>query len=96
MASGWRSMAACSICSCESTSVSEAGPSNVMVTPSSFAFSSAPDLTACQNWCWKPFDTRAMSRSPSPPPPPLPLSSPRPQAVKDMTSAAVTAMAAFV
>ena len=24
------------------------------------AFDSAPDFTACQNWCWKPLDTMAM------------------------------------
>ncbi|MCW2636758.1 MAG: hypothetical protein JWQ99_3125 [Blastococcus sp.] len=98
MASGPRSIAAWSICSCASTSVSDAGPSKVIVTPSSLAFSSAPCLTACQNWCWNPFDTRAMSSSPLPPPPePLPVSlPPRPQALRLSTATETTATMAFV
>ena len=34
-----------------------AGPTKLIVTPSSSAFCSAPFLTACQYWCWKPLDT---------------------------------------
>ncbi len=30
------------------------------VAPSVAASSSAPFLTACQNWCWKPFETIEM------------------------------------
>ena len=58
-ASGFLSSAVCSMVSCFSTSVSVSGPSNVTSTSSSAAASSAPCLTACQNWCWKPLETRA-------------------------------------
>src|SRR4029453_14783085 len=42
-----------------STSPSGSGPSNVISTPYSSAACSAPAFTACQNWCWKPFETSA-------------------------------------
>ena len=39
------------------TSDSVGGPSKLTVMFSSAALSSAPGATACQNWCWKPFET---------------------------------------
>ena len=59
-AAGFLSSSAWSISICLSTCVSVSGPSKFTVTPSSVAFDSAPCLTACQNWCWKPFDTIGM------------------------------------
>src|SRR6478735_1190962 len=44
-----------------STSASVGGPSKEICTPSLSASDSAPDLTACQNWCWKPLETMATS-----------------------------------
>src|SRR6478609_5871010 len=52
--------AVCSMVSCLSTSDSVAGPLYVAVTPSLGASSSAPFLTACQNWCCSPFEMIAM------------------------------------
>lgn len=48
-ASGCLSKAPWSWVTCCSTSVSLSGPSKVTVTPSSFAFASAPFFTVCQN-----------------------------------------------
>src|SRR5690606_34777497 len=96
MASGFLSIAAVSISSCWAISVSAAGPSKVILMPSSSAFSSAPCLTACQNWCWKPFETRAMYiSSPLPPSvsPPSSMTSPLP-AQPDITSADAATSAA--
>src|SRR6476646_2391614 len=59
-AAGCLSSSACSISICLSTWASVSGPSKLTVTPSSAAFPSAPFLTACQNWCWKPLDTIGM------------------------------------
>ncbi len=80
MASGFLVSALVSIVICASMSCSVAGPSKVMRAPCFFASSSAPCLTACQNWCWKPLEMMAMyGWSPPPPPlwrPPPPSSSP--------------------
>ena len=59
MASGFLASTLVSMVICSSTSVSAAGPSKVMRTSCRAASSSAPCLTACQNWCWKPFETMA-------------------------------------
>src|SRR5208337_241590 len=45
---------------CLSTIASVSGPSKVILTLSALACSSAPCFTACQNWCWKPLETRGM------------------------------------
>src|SRR3954454_16597307 len=78
-------------------SCSVGGPSKVIFAPLALASSSAPFLTACQNWCWKPLDTIAMYGCSPPPPPPLgvddePVSLPlsEPQAATPMASAAAT------
>src|SRR5665647_3935195 len=60
IASGFLAMALVSIVIWFSTSVSVAGPSNVTFAPTLAASSSAPFLTACQNWCWKPLEMMAM------------------------------------
>jgi len=59
-AAGFLSSSAWSISSCLSTCDSFSGPSKLTFTPSSVALPSAPFLTACQNWCWKPFETIGM------------------------------------
>src|SRR2546423_4689848 len=46
----------CSISSCLSTCDSFSGPWKLMVTLNCSAALSAPCFTACQNWCWKPFE----------------------------------------
>src|ERR671934_935091 len=55
-AEGFLLYAVCSISSCLSTCDSFSGPSNVIVTLYCAAAFSAPCFTACQNWCWKPFE----------------------------------------
>ena len=60
MAAGFLSSAVWNISTCLSTMASVSGPSNVMVTFRSVAACSAPFLTACQNWCWKPFEITGM------------------------------------
>ena len=60
IALGFLSRAACSISICLSTWDSDSGPSKVMVTLKSLAACSAPCLTACQNWCWNPFEISGM------------------------------------
>src|SRR5438552_15959071 len=57
---GFLLIAACSISICLSTCDSFSGPSNVMVTLYCAAAFSAPCRTACQNWCWKPFEIIGM------------------------------------
>jgi hypothetical protein len=59
-ASGSLPSAACSISICLSTCDSLSGPSKVISTLSSAALASAPCLTACQNWCWKPLEMIGM------------------------------------
>src|SRR5690606_15599646 len=89
-------IAVVSMSSCWAISVSAAGPSKVTRTPSSFAFSSAPVFTACQNWCWKPFETRAMYISPSLPPPagsPSSITSPPPAQPARTSAEAATSVA---
>ncbi|CKS82044.1 Uncharacterised protein [Mycobacterium tuberculosis] len=60
MACGFLASAAESMSICLSTMASVSGPSKVTLTLKSFAACSAPDFTACQNWCWKPLDTSGM------------------------------------
>ena len=88
IAAGFFWIALVSIVTCCSMSCSVGGPSKVMRAPSAFASSSAPCLTACQNWCWKPLETIAMYGC-SPPPPPVveapfspPLSDPQAATVR--------------
>src|SRR2546430_17390339 len=57
---GFLLIAACSISICLSTCDSFSGPSNVMVTLYCAAAFSAPCRTACQNWCWNPFEIIGM------------------------------------
>ncbi len=60
IAAGFLSMAVCSISICLSTCASVSGPSKVMSTLKSVAAFSEPCRTACQNWCWKPFEITGM------------------------------------
>ena len=60
IAAGFLSSAVWSISICLSTSASLPGPSNVMSTFRSLAAFSEPSFTACQNWCWKPFEMTGM------------------------------------
>ena len=60
MAAGFLASAAASMSICRSTCASVSGPSKVVVTPNSAAALSAPAFTACQNWCWKPFEMSGM------------------------------------
>src|SRR5439155_6387238 len=60
-APGFLLIAACSISICLSTCDSFSGPSNLIVTLYCAAAFSAPCRTACQNWCWKPFEIIGMN-----------------------------------
>ena len=60
MADGFFAIAFTSICTWGWISASVGGPSNVMSTLYFAAASSAPFLTVCQNWCWKPFEITGM------------------------------------
>src|SRR5207247_1672458 len=51
----------CSISSCLSTCDSFSGPWKLIVTLNCVAAFSAPCFTACQNWCWKPFEIIGMN-----------------------------------
>src|SRR6266849_10003725 len=67
-ACGFLLSAAWTISSCLSTCDSFSGPSKVMVTLNCVAAFSAPCFTACQNWCWKPFEIIGMKDLAAEPP----------------------------
>src|SRR4051812_14523022 len=89
-ASGFFCSALVSIVTCCSMSCSVGGPSNVILAPSFWASSSAPFLTACQNWCWKPLETIAMYGC-SPPPPLPPPADLLPESLSDPQAATASA-----
>src|SRR5690606_27446588 len=87
--SGWRPSAFCSMVTWASTSDSLAGPSKLIRMPCSAASCSAPCLTACQNWCWKPLET--MARYGWSPPCPSSDEPPHAAAVRAKAAAAMAA-----
>ena len=67
-----------------------------MRAPSALASSSAPCLTACQNWCWKPLETIAMYGCSPPPPPPLAAVEPPPLSESEPHAATTSASPAAI
>src|SRR5439155_14501388 len=91
-ACGFLLFAACSISVGLSTWDSFSGPSNVMFTLYWTAAFSAPCFTACQNWCWKPFEIIGMNGLAAGAPPPPPAGACPPHAAATRTSEPANAM----